>query len=74
MADYSEIDVQTTADGIVVVCHDLNLKRVAGVDRRLGTMTYDQVSRLDVGSHLAPGLPGSGYPPWKKCWKPAKAV
>ena len=33
MADYSEIDVQTTADGIVVLCHDLNLKRVAGVDR-----------------------------------------
>ena len=32
----------------MVVCHDLNLKRVAGVDRRLGTMTYDQVSRLDV--------------------------
>ena len=54
MADYSEIDVQTTADGIVVVCHDLNLKRVAGVDRRLGTMTYDQVSRLDVGSHFSP--------------------
>ena len=62
MADYSEIDVQTTADGIVVVCHDLNLKRVAGVDRRLGTMTYDQVSRLDVGSHFSPKFAGERIP------------
>ena len=62
MADYSEIDVQTTADGIVVVCHDLNLKRVAGVDRRLGTMTYDQVSRLDVGSHFSPSFAGERIP------------
>ena len=62
MADYSEIDVQTTADGIVVLCHDLNLKRVAGVDRRLGTMTYDQVSRLDVGSHFSPSFAGERIP------------
>ncbi len=62
MADYSEIDVQTTADGIVVVCHDLNLKRVAGVDRRLGTMTYDQVSRLDVGSHFSSQFAGEKIP------------
>lgn len=62
MADYSEIDVQTTADGIVVVCHDLNLKRVAGVDKRLGTMTYDQVSRLDVGSHYSAQFAGERIP------------
>ena len=62
MADYSEIDVQTTVDGIVVVCHDLNLKRVAGVDKRLGTMTYDQVSRLDVGSHFGREFAGERIP------------
>ena len=62
MADYSEIDVQTTADGIMVVCHDLNLKRGAGGDRLLGTMTYDQVSRLDVGSHFSPSFAGERIP------------
>ena len=40
MADYSEIDVQTTADGIVVLCHDLNLEAGVQVDRTLGSMTY----------------------------------
>ena len=62
MADYSEIDVQTTADGIVVLCHDLNLKRVAGVDRTLGSMTYSQLEQLDVGSHFSPEFKGERIP------------
>lgn len=62
MADYCEIDVQTTADGIVVVCHDLNLKRVAGVDRRLGSMTLAQVKELDVGSHAGSRFAGERIP------------
>ena len=62
MADYSEIDVQTTADGIVVLCHDLNLKRVAGVDRALGSMTYSQLEQLDVGSHFSPEFKGERIP------------
>ena len=62
MADYSEIDVQTTADGIVVLCHDLNLKRVAGVDRTLGSMTYSQLEQLDVGSHFSPEFNGERIP------------
>lgn len=38
MADYSEIDVQLSKDGVPVVCHDLNLSRVAGVDVSLKTL------------------------------------
>lgn len=62
MADYCEIDVQTTADGIVVVCHDLNLKRLAGTDRRLGTMTYAQLKELDVGSFIGKEFAGERIP------------
>ncbi len=62
MADYAEIDVQVTSDGVVVVCHDLNLKRLAGVNRRLGNMTYDQVRELDVGSHFGADFAGERIP------------
>lgn len=62
MADYCELDVQTSADGIVMVCHDQNLKRVAGVDRRLGTMTYTQLKELDVGSCMGSRFAGERIP------------
>ena len=62
MADYAEIDVQTTSDGVVVVCHDLNLKRLAGVNRRLGSMTYGEVRDLDVGSWFGPDFAGEQIP------------
>lgn len=62
MADYSEIDVQTTADGIVVVCHDLNLKRVGGVDRRLASMTLQELEQVDVGSRFGKKFAGERIP------------
>lgn len=72
MADYSEIDVQTSADGIVVVCHDLNLKRLAGVDKRLGSMTYRQLLQLDVGSHFSKEFAGERIPTLKEVLEACK--
>lgn len=72
MADYSEIDVQTTADGMVVVCHDLNLKRVAGVDRRLGLMTYMELQELDVGSRFSEEFAGERIPSLRKVLEACK--
>ena len=62
MADFCEIDVQTTSDGVIVVCHDLNVKRVSGVNRRLGKMTWDEVQKLDVGSFMGQEFAGVGIP------------
>ena len=62
MADYSEIDVQTTADGVVVLFHDLNAKRITGVDRRLGTMTWEEVQQLDAGNYFAEKFAGEKIP------------
>ena len=56
MADYSEIDVQLSKDGVPVVCHDLNLSRVAGVDVSLKNLTFDELEQLDVGSHFSSPL------------------
>ena len=62
MADAAEIDVQTTEDGAVVLCHDINLKRVAGVNRRLGDLTLEEAQGLDVGSYFSEEFAGEGIP------------
>lgn len=62
MADYSEIDVQLSKDGVPVVCHDLNLSRVAGVDVSLKNLTFDELEQLDVGSHFSSRFEGEKIP------------
>jgi glycerophosphoryl diester phosphodiesterase len=61
-ADYAEMDVQLTADDRVVLLHDRDLKRVAGVSRRLDELTYDEVRQLDVGSWFDPAFAGERVP------------
>ncbi|MFR3730288.1 glycerophosphodiester phosphodiesterase [Lacrimispora sp.] len=50
LADYVEIDVQETSDGVVVLGHDVTLKRVAGVNRTISSYTLEELKQLDVGS------------------------
>jgi glycerophosphoryl diester phosphodiesterase len=61
-ADYAEIDVQTTADGMVVLLHDADLMRVASVNRRLRDISYHELSDIDVGSWFAPGFSSERVP------------
>ena len=53
-ADYAEIDVQETADGHIVVIHDTDLRRVAGVDSRIWEIDLAELKRHDIGSWFAP--------------------
>lgn len=48
--DAVEIDVQLTKDGVVVLHHDYNLRRMAGVAKRVSELTYDEVARLNIGN------------------------
>ncbi|KRE47013.1 glycerophosphodiester phosphodiesterase [Paenibacillus sp. Soil522] len=48
--DAVEIDVQLTRDGVVVLHHDYNLRRMAGVAKRVSELTYDEVARLNIGN------------------------
>ena len=61
-ADYVEIDVQRTADGVLVLLHDRDLLRVAGDPRRLSDVTYEEARRLDVGSWFSPAFAGERIP------------
>jgi glycerophosphoryl diester phosphodiesterase len=61
-ADYVEVDAQPTADGVVVLLHDRDLKRVAGDPRRLDELSYAEVRTLDVGSWFDPAFAGERVP------------
>ena len=62
LADCAEIDVQQTKDGVVVLGHDVSLKRVAGVNRSISSMTYEELQKLDVGSWFSEKFAGERIP------------
>ena len=62
MADSIEIDVQMTSDGVIVLGHDASLKRVAGVNRSIASMTFAQLEQLDVGSWFSKSYEGTRIP------------
>lgn len=47
-ADGLEIDIRTTKDGEVVICHDADLKRVGGVDFTVSEHTWEELSKFSV--------------------------
>ncbi len=61
-ADYIELDVQETRDGVVVVLHDANLLHVGGVDRNIWDLNYSELQEIDVGSSFSPEFAGERVP------------
>jgi glycerophosphoryl diester phosphodiesterase len=61
-ADFAEIDVQTTADGVVVLFHDDDFMRVASLNRRLRDINYSELKDIDVGSWFAPEFSSERIP------------
>jgi glycerophosphoryl diester phosphodiesterase len=57
-----EIDVLLTRDGAPVVIHDLTLERLAGGRGAVESLTWAEISRLDVGSHFDPRFAGERPP------------
>lgn len=48
-ADIVEVDVQMTADGVVVLSHDDTLERTFGVSLNVRTATWEEVRRVSRG-------------------------
>ncbi len=61
-ADFAELDVQETADGVVVVLHDRDLLRMAGDPRRIADITFAEARRLDFGRKSGPEFAGERIP------------
>jgi glycerophosphoryl diester phosphodiesterase len=49
-SDYAEIDIRQTKDGVLVLLHDNNLLRTAGVNRYIWELTKAELDEMDVGS------------------------
>jgi len=56
-ADYVEVDVRRTRDGVPVLLHDPTLLRTGWRPRRIRSMTLDEVARVKLrGGHILPSL------------------
>ncbi len=53
-AELVEIDVQETADGEVVLLHDRDFKKVAGVELAIANATLKDLEDIDIGSRFSP--------------------
>ncbi len=61
-ADIIEIDVRQTKDGVFVLMHDENLKRTTGVNRKVGDVNYEYITKLDAGSYFDESYVGEPVP------------
>ncbi|MEK1891447.1 MAG: glycerophosphodiester phosphodiesterase family protein [Phyllobacterium sp.] len=61
-ADWVEIDVQETADGEVIVAHDSDFMKSAGVELKVWNATMADIARIDVGSSFDPAYAAERTP------------
>ncbi len=55
-ADGVELDVQVTADGVPVVCHDATLRRLTGRPGTIARLTRDQLRAVRIRGEPLPAL------------------
>jgi glycerophosphoryl diester phosphodiesterase len=60
--DGIELDVQLTEDGVPIVIHDADLRRLAGVSRKINSMTYAEIKKTQVGKKFIRSLFGHSIP------------
>ncbi|GAA2011266.1 glycerophosphodiester phosphodiesterase [Microbacterium ulmi] len=65
-ADYFEIDIDYTADGVPVLLHDDTLDRTTDGTGRIHDVTWDYVQTLDAGSWYGPEFVGTKVPSFEE--------
>lgn len=60
--DYIELDVQLSKDGVPVLFHDTDMKRLTGQEGLISDYTYEELQSFDVGSWFNASFAGEGIP------------
>ncbi|MBT3141451.1 glycerophosphodiester phosphodiesterase family protein [Falsiruegeria litorea] len=71
-ADWVEIDVQETADDIVVVMHDSDFMKLAGVNLTIWDATMEDLADIDIGSWFDPAYADERTPTLRAVLEAAK--
>ncbi len=61
-ADYAEIDVQETSDGVLILLHDNDFARTTGTYGKVWETDYAQVRQMDAGSRYSSEYAGEPVP------------
>jgi glycerophosphoryl diester phosphodiesterase len=61
-AEFVEVDLRLTADNQIVLMHDADTKRTAGVDKKVAAQTVAELKTLDVGSFKGAKWAGERVP------------
>jgi glycerophosphoryl diester phosphodiesterase len=71
-ADWVEIDVQETADDVVIVAHDSDFMKLAGVPTKVWDATMEDVAEIDIGSWFDPEYADERTPTLRQVLEAAK--
>ena len=71
-ADWIELDVQENADGTVIVKHDRDFMRVAGVNLKVWDATDEDLEGIDIGSYRDAGFSDQRVPTLQEALELAK--
>lgn len=71
-ADWVEIDVQEIADGTVVVAHDSDFMKQAGVALKVWEAEPTDLARIDIGSWFSPSYSDARVPTLREVLEMAK--
>lgn len=61
-ADYVEVDVRTSADGVMYIIHDHKIDRTTDGKGYFRKLTSEQIDKLDAGSWFGPQFKGERIP------------
>ena len=70
--DWIELDVQESADGEVIVVHDSDFMKLAGVDLKVWDGSLAQIAEIDIGSWFGPEFADQRSPTLRQVLDAAK--